>query len=89
MKRLINPNNKTLGLSEEDKNNPVKVIQALVNRFSGSVSVQAEKTKMGQIFQMRGSRLVPASVGYWSEPGIVNMGTLRTKHVETVLLRVW
>ena len=89
MKRLINPNNKTLGLSEEDKNNPVKVIQALVNRFSGSVSVQTEKTKMGQMFQNEGSRLVPGSVGYWSEPGIVNMGTLRTKYVETVLLRVW
>ena len=54
MKRLINPNKKTLGLSEEDKNNPVKVIQALVNRFSGSVSVQAEKTKMGQMFQNEG-----------------------------------
>ena len=42
MKRLINPNNKTLGLSEEAKSDPVKVIQALVKRFGGSVSVQAE-----------------------------------------------
>ena len=57
MKRLINPNNKTLGLSEEDKNNPVKGIQALVNRFSGSVSVQAEKTKMGQMFQNEGESI--------------------------------
>ena len=57
MKRLFNTNNKTLGLSEEDKNNPVKVIQALVNRFSGSVSVQAEKTKMGQMFQNEGESI--------------------------------
>ena len=56
-KRLINPNSKTLGLSEEDKNNPVKVIQALVNRFSGCVSVQAEKTKMGQMFQNEGESI--------------------------------
>ena len=57
MKRLINSNNKTLGLSEEDKNNPVKVIQALVSRFSGSVSVQAERTKMGQMFQNEGESI--------------------------------
>ena len=38
MKRLINPNNKTLGLSEEAKSDPVKVIQALVKRFGGSSS---------------------------------------------------
>ena len=51
MKRLINPNNKTLGLSEEDKSDPVKVIKALIKRFGGSVSVQAERTKMGRMFQ--------------------------------------
>ena len=51
MKRLINPNNKTLGLPEEDKSNPVKVLQALVKRFGGSVRVQAEQTKMGRMFQ--------------------------------------
>lgn len=44
LKRLINPNNKTIELTEEDKNDPVKVIQALVKRFSGRVSVQAERT---------------------------------------------
>ena len=38
MKRLINPNNKTLGLSEEANSDPVKVIQALVKRFGGSSS---------------------------------------------------
>lgn len=42
MKRLINPNNKTLRLSEKDQNDPVKVIQALIKRLGGSVSVQAE-----------------------------------------------
>ena len=51
MKRLINPNNKTLGLSKEDKRDPVKVIQALVKRFGGGVSVQAERTKMERMFQ--------------------------------------
>ena len=51
MKRLMNPNNKTLGLSEEDKCDPMKVIQDLVKRFGGSVSVQAERTKMGRMFQ--------------------------------------
>ena len=51
MKRLINPNNKTLGLSKENKSDPVKVIQALVKRFGGSVSVQAERAKMGRMFQ--------------------------------------
>ncbi|KAL9967070.1 hypothetical protein ACROYT_G025233 [Oculina patagonica] len=36
MKRLINPNNKTLGLSAKDQNDPVKVIKALIKRFGGS-----------------------------------------------------
>ena len=57
MKRLINPNNRTLGLSEEDKSDPVKVIQALVKRFGGSVSVQAERTKMGRMFQSEGESI--------------------------------
>ena len=57
MKRLINPNNKTLGLSEEENNNPVKVLQALVKRFGGSVSVQAERTKMGRMFQAEGESI--------------------------------
>ena len=57
MKRLINPNNKALGLSEEDKSDPVKVIQALVKRFGGSVSVQAERTKMGRMFQSEGESI--------------------------------
>ena len=57
MKRLINPNNKTLGLSEENKDNPVKVIQALIKRFGGSVSVQAERTKMGRMFQSEGESI--------------------------------
>ena len=38
MKRLINPNNKTLGLSEEDKSDPVKVIKALIKRVGGKLS---------------------------------------------------
>ena len=54
MKRLINPNNRTLGLSEEDKSDLVKVIQALVKGFGGSVSVQAERTKMAHVFQSKG-----------------------------------
>ena len=54
MKILINPNNKTLGLSEEDKSDPVKVIKALIKRFGGSVSVQAERTNMGRMFQCEG-----------------------------------
>ena len=57
IKRLINPKNKTLGLSEEDKSNPVKVLQALVKRFSGSVSVQAERTKMGRMLQSEGESI--------------------------------
>ena len=57
MKRLINPNNKTLGLSEEDKSDPVKVIKALIKRFGGSVSVQAERTKMGRMFQSEGESI--------------------------------
>ena len=32
MKRLINPNNKTLGLSEEGKSDPVKVIQVMFQK---------------------------------------------------------
>ena len=51
MKRLINPSNKTLGLSVTNNSNPVKVLQALIERFGGSVSVQAERTKMGRMFQ--------------------------------------
>ena len=57
MKRLINPNNKTLGLSEEGKSNPVKVLQALVKRFSGSVNVQAERTKIGRMLQSEGESI--------------------------------
>ena len=53
MKRLINPNNKTLGLSEEDKSDPVKVIKALIKHFGGSVSVQAERTKNGTHVSVR------------------------------------
>ena len=53
IKRLINPNNKTLGL-EEDKSDPAKVIKALIKRFGGSVSVQAERTNMGRMFQCEG-----------------------------------
>jgi len=57
MKRLINPNNKMLGLSEEDKSDPVKVIQALVKRFGGSVSVKNERRKMGRMFQSEGESI--------------------------------
>ena len=85
MKRLINPNNKTLGLSEEDKSDPVKVIKALIKRFGGSVSVQAERTKMGRMFQSQGEPLVRGNVEWWSELDIVNMGILKIKHAATVL----
>ena len=57
MKRLINPSNKTLGLSVTDNSNPVKVLQALIKRFGGSVSVQAERTKMGRMFQTEGESI--------------------------------
>ena len=57
VKRLINPNNKTLGLPAEDKSYPVKVLQALGNRFGCSVSVQAERTKMGRMFQNEGETI--------------------------------
>ena len=89
MKRLINPNNKTLGLSEEDKSDPVKVIKALIKRFGGSASVQAERTKMGRMFQSQGEPLVRGNVEWWSELDIVNMGILKIKHAATVLLLAW
>ena len=54
MKRLTNPNTKTLKLSVVEKCNPVKVIEALVRRFGGSVNVQAERTKMGRMCQTEG-----------------------------------
>ena len=57
MKILINPNNKTLGLSEEDKSDPVKVIKALINCFGGSVRVQAERTKTGRMFHSEGESI--------------------------------
>ena len=57
MKRLINPSNRTLGLSVIDNSNPVKVLQALIKRFGGSVSVQAERTKMGRMFQAEGESI--------------------------------
>ena len=57
MKRLINPSNKTLGLSVTDNSNPVKVLQALIKRFGGSVGVQAERTKMGRMFQTEGESI--------------------------------
>ena len=88
MKRLINPSNKTLELPEEDKSNPVKVLQALVKRFGGSVSVQAERTKMCGCFKMKAKRSIPGNVGSLSEPSIVNMVTLRIKLVGTVSLLV-
>ena len=79
-KRLINPNNKSLGLSEEDKSDPVKVIQALVKRFGRSVGVQAERTKMGRMFQSEGE-----SISAWE--GELNI--VKIKHAATVLLLVW
>ena len=48
-----------LGLSEEDKKNSVEVLQALVKQFSGSVIVQAERTKMDRMVQAEGEPLVP------------------------------
>jgi len=57
MKRLINQTNKTLGLSKEDKSDPVKVIQALVKRFGGSVSLQVEQTKMVRMFKSKGESI--------------------------------
>ena len=57
IKGLIKLNNKTLGLSDKDKKISVKVIQAPVNRFSGSVSVQANRPKMGQMFQNEGESI--------------------------------
>lgn len=57
MKRLINPNNKMLGLSKEDTSEPVKVIQALIKRFGGGVRVEAERTKMGHMFQSEGESI--------------------------------
>ena len=91
-KRLINPNNQSLGLSEEDKTDPVNVIQALVKRFGGSVSVQAERTKMGRMFQSEGESVSAWEVRvveWWSELNIVNMRTLKIKHAATVLLLAW
>ena len=90
MKRLINPNNKTLGLSEEDKSDPAKVIKALIKRFEGSVSVQAERTnKWDACFSPNENSLVRGNVEWWSEQDIVNMGILKIKHVATVLLLAW
>ena len=57
MRTLINRSNKTLGLSVTDNSNPVKVLQALIKRFSGSVSVQAERPKMGLMFQAEGESI--------------------------------
>ena len=47
MKRLTNPSNKTLRFSVADNSNPMDVLQALIKRFGGSVSVQAERTQIG------------------------------------------
>ena len=57
MKRPINPRNKTLGLSVMDNGNPVKVLQALIKRFGGSVSAQAERTELGRMFQAEGESI--------------------------------
>ena len=89
MKRSINPNNKTLGLSEEDKSDPVRVIKALIKRFGGSVSVQAERTKWDTCFSPKENPLVRGKVEWWSELDIVNMGILKIKHAATVLLLAW
>ena len=53
MKRFIH---KMLGLSHEDKSDLVKVIEVLV-QFGRSVSVQAERTKMGRMFQSEGESI--------------------------------
>ena len=88
-KRLINPNNKTLELSEEAESDPVKVIQALVKRLGGSVSVQAEPTKMEPMFQSERDPLVRGNVEWSSELINVNMEILKIKHATTVLLLAW
>ena len=84
-KRLINPNNKTLGLSEEDKSDPVKVIQALVKRFGGSVSVLSER-KWDACSSPKENALVRGNVERWSELNIANIRILKIKHAATVLL---
>ena len=91
MKRLINPDNKTLGLSEEDKSDPVKVIQALVKRFAleaASVFKLSER-KWDACFSPKENLLVRGNVEWWSDLSIVNMGILKIKHAATVLLLVW
>ena len=70
----------------------MKVMQALIKRFGGRVSVQAKRTKMGRKSQSEGE-----SISAWKcrvvEGGrgvnIVNMGILKSKHVATVLLLAW
>ena len=62
LKRLINSNNKTIGVSEEDKSDLVKVIQALIKRF-GEVSVfNLSKRKWDICFSLKENPLV----GMWS-----------------------
>ena len=89
MKRLINLNNKTLGLSEEDKNDPVKVIEALVKRFGGSVVFKLSERKWVAYFSPKETPLVRGNVEWWSELNIVNMGILKIKHAEIVSLLAW
>ena len=89
MKRLINPNNKTLGLSEEDKSDPVKVIKVLIKRFGGSVSVQAERTKMGRMFQSVGESISAWECRVVERARYCEYGILKIKHAATVLLLAW
>jgi len=62
----------------------MKVIQALVKRFGDSVSVQADRTKMGRMFQSEGEFISAWNVEWWSELNIVKMGILKIEHAETV-----
>ena len=89
MKRLINPNYKTLGLSEEDKSDPLKVIKPLLSALEAVSVFKLSERKWDACFSPKESPLVRGNVEWWSELDIVNMGILKIKHAATGLLLAW
>ena len=84
----IDSQNARTVLSDKDKSDLVKVIEALA-QFGGSVSFQAEPTKVGRMFQSEENPLMRENVEWWSKLKIVNMGILKIKHAAIVLLLAW
>ena len=67
----------------------MKVIQALVKRFGGSVSVQDQRTKMGRMFQSEGESISAWECRVVERAKYCGYGDFEDQTCQTVLLLAW